>query len=63
VTVVSTPLCSNTTLVVFLPTLAHGGKALLMTKFDAGEFLRLSEAHRATHAMLVPVAIQTDRGP
>jgi long-chain acyl-CoA synthetase len=55
VTIVSTPLYSNTTLVVFLPTLAHGGTAVLMPKFDPREFLRLSEAHRATHAMLVPV--------
>jgi acyl-CoA synthetase (AMP-forming)/AMP-acid ligase II len=55
VTIVSTPLFSNTTLVVFLPTLAHGGTAVLMPKFDAGEFLRLSQVHRATHAMLVPV--------
>ena len=36
VTIVSTPLYSNTTLVVFLPTLAHGGTAVLMAKFDAG---------------------------
>jgi len=28
---------------------------VLMPKFDAGQFLRLSEARRATHAMLVPV--------
>jgi long-chain acyl-CoA synthetase len=55
VTIVSTPLYSNTTLVAFLPTLAHGGTAVLMPKFDAGEFLGLSEARRATHAMLVPV--------
>ena len=55
VTIVSTPLYSNTTLVVFLPTLAHGGTAVLMPKFDAGEFLQLSQARRATHAMLVPV--------
>ena len=55
VTIVSTPLYSNTTLVVFLPTLAHGGTAVLMPKFDAGQFLRLSEERRATHAMLVPV--------
>ena len=55
VTVVSTPLYSNTTLVSFLPTLANGGTAILMPKFDAGEFLRLAERHRATHAMLVPV--------
>ncbi len=55
VTLVSTPLYSNTTLVALLPTLAHGGAAVLMPKFDAGEFLRLSQEHRATHAMLVPV--------
>ncbi len=55
VTIVSTPLYSNTTLVVFLPTLAHGGTAVLMPKFDAGEFLRISHERRATHAMLVPV--------
>jgi acyl-CoA synthetase (AMP-forming)/AMP-acid ligase II len=55
VTMVSTPLYSNTTLVSLLPTLANGGTAVVMGKFDAGEFLRLSETHRATHAMLVPV--------
>ncbi|MGC1301306.1 MAG: class I adenylate-forming enzyme family protein [Caulobacteraceae bacterium] len=55
VTMISTPLYSNTTLVSFLPTLANGGTAILMPKFDAGEFLRLAERHRATHAMLVPV--------
>ncbi len=55
VTMVSTPLPSNTTLVAFLPTLANGGTAVLMRKFDAGEFLALSARYRATHAMLVPV--------
>ena len=55
VTMVSTPLYSNTTLVSFLPTLANGGTVVLLPKFDAGEFLRLAERHRATHAMLVPV--------
>ncbi len=55
VTMVSTPLYSNTTLVSFLPTLAAGGTTVLMGKFDAAEFLALSERHRATHAMLVPV--------
>ena len=55
VTVVSTPLYSNTTLVSFLPTLAAGGTVVLMPKFDAAQFLALSAEHRATHAMLVPV--------
>jgi acyl-CoA synthetase (AMP-forming)/AMP-acid ligase II len=35
VTMVSTPLYSNTTLVSILPTLAQGGTAVLMEKFDA----------------------------
>jgi long-chain acyl-CoA synthetase len=55
VTLLSTPLYSNTTLVSFLPTLGYGGTAVLMEKFDAPGFLQLAERHRATHAMLVPV--------
>jgi long-chain acyl-CoA synthetase len=55
VTMVSTPLYSNTTLVSLIPTLVRGGTAVLMRKFDARRFLELSELHRATHAMLVPV--------
>ena len=55
VTMISTPLYSNTTLVSFLPTLGAGGTVVMMAKFDAGEFLALASRHRATHAMLVPV--------
>lgn len=55
VTMIATPLYSNTTLVSFLPTLAWGGTAVLMRKFDARRFLESAEANRATHAMLVPV--------
>ncbi|MET0272802.1 MAG: class I adenylate-forming enzyme family protein [Phenylobacterium sp.] len=55
VTMISTPLYSNTTLVSYLPTMANGGTAVLMPKFDVKQFLELSQAHRATHAMLVPV--------
>jgi acyl-CoA synthetase (AMP-forming)/AMP-acid ligase II len=55
VTLISTPLYSNTTLVSFLPTLGAGGTVVLMAKFDAGTFLALSAAERVTHAMLVPV--------
>jgi acyl-CoA synthetase (AMP-forming)/AMP-acid ligase II len=55
VTLLSTPLYSNTTLVSFFPSLAMGGAVVLMKKFDAREYLRLAEAHRVTHTMLVPV--------
>jgi long-chain acyl-CoA synthetase len=55
VTLLSTPLYSNTTLVVFFPTLAFGGTVLLMPKFDAGAYLLLAQENRVTHTMLVPV--------
>jgi long-chain acyl-CoA synthetase len=55
VTLLATPLYSNTTLVCFNPTFAGGGAVVLMKKFDARGFLELSEKHCATHTMLVPV--------
>jgi acyl-CoA synthetase (AMP-forming)/AMP-acid ligase II len=55
VTLISTPLYSNTTLVSFFPGIALGGSVVLMAKFDAAKFLALSQRHRVTHAMLVPV--------
>lgn len=58
VTLLATPLYSNTTLVSFLPTLAWGGTAVLMKKFDARRYLELAEHYRATHTMLVPVQYQ-----
>jgi long-chain acyl-CoA synthetase len=58
VTICSTPLYSNTTLVSFFPTMAMGGTAVLMAKFAALKFLELAQRHRATHAMLVPVQYQ-----
>jgi len=58
VTLLSTPLYSNTTLVVFFPTLAFGGTVVLMPKFDALGYLQLAQAQRVTHTMLVPVQYQ-----
>ena len=58
VTMISTPLYSNTTLVTFFPTVGWGGTAVLMKKFDARGFLELAERYRATHTMLVPVQYQ-----
>lgn len=55
VTLLSTPLYSNTTLVSFFPTLALGGCLVLMDRFNTLRFLELAVAHRVTHAMLVPV--------
>jgi acyl-CoA synthetase (AMP-forming)/AMP-acid ligase II len=58
VTLLSTPLYSNTTLVVFFPTLAFGGTVLLMPKFDAAGYLKRAQTNRVTHTMLVPVQYQ-----
>ncbi len=58
VTLLSTPLYSNTTLVVFVPTLAFGGSVVLMPKFNAAAYLALVQQHRVTHTMLVPVQYQ-----
>ena len=58
VTLLSTPLYSNTTLVVFFPTLAYGGAVHLMAKFDAAAYLKLASDLRVTHTMLVPVQYQ-----
>jgi long-chain acyl-CoA synthetase len=58
VTLISTPLYSNTTLVSLLPTLALGGTVVLMAKFDVPGYLALAEKHRVTHTMLVPVQYQ-----
>jgi acyl-CoA synthetase (AMP-forming)/AMP-acid ligase II len=55
VTLVSTPLYSNTTLVALIPSLAHGGTVVLLRRFDTEGFLALSQRWSATHAMLVPV--------
>lgn len=57
-TLLSTPLYSNTTLVVLIPTLAYGGGLILMPKFSAFDYLRLAERERVTHTMLVPVQYQ-----
>ena len=58
VTLLSTPLYSNTTLVVFFPTLAYGGTVMLMSRFDAGAYLQLAQREQVTHTMLVPVQYQ-----
>ena len=54
-TLLATPLYSNTTLALFIPTMAYGGSAILMRKFDVKGYLDLATSHRVTHTMLVPV--------
>ena len=58
VTVIATPLYSNTTLVAVIPTLAYGGCVVMLPKFDALLYLQTAQRERATHTMLVPVQYQ-----
>jgi acyl-CoA synthetase (AMP-forming)/AMP-acid ligase II len=52
VTMIATPLYSNTTLVSVFPTLTLGGTVVLMPKFDAARYLALAEqpSRHAHHA-------------
>ena len=53
--VISTPIYSNTTLFGMLPTLALGATLIVMPKFNAAAFVKLSADLKPTHAVLVPV--------
>jgi len=57
-TLSSTPLYSNTTLVLFFPTIAFGGTVTLMKKFDAKKYLEIATKQKITHTMLVPIQYQ-----
>src|SRR5258708_25278594 len=58
ISLASTPLYSNTTLVAVLATIGVGGATILMPKSDVVKFLEIAERERVTHAMLVPVQYQ-----
>lgn len=55
ITLMATPMYSNTTLVAVLPTLAFGGTLVVMGKFDARGYLELAERFKVNYTMLVPV--------
>ena len=58
ISLASTPLYSNTTLVSVLATIGVGGTTILMRKSDVVQFLEIAQHERVTHAMLVPVQYQ-----
>ena len=57
-TLASTPLYSNTTMVVFLAPLLAGGTVRIMGKFDCERWLDHAQSDRTTVTMLVPVQYQ-----
>jgi len=58
ISIASTPLYSNTTLVAALATIGVGGTLIVMPKSDVVKFLEIAQRERATHAMLVPIQYQ-----
>ncbi len=62
ITLVTTPLYSNGTWIMFLPTLLVHGRLVIMPKFDPGDFLRLIAKERVTHTLMVPPQYQAVLG-
>jgi len=58
ISLASTPLYSNTTMVAFLPPLLAGGTVRIMGKFDCARWLDHAANDRTTITMLVPVQYQ-----
>jgi len=58
ISLASTPLYSNTTMIAFLPPLLAGGTVRIMGKFDTRRWLAHAEADRTNVTMLVPVQYQ-----
>jgi long-chain acyl-CoA synthetase len=58
VTLLATPLYSNTTLATLFGVIAVGGTAVLMGKFNTDSYLTLAQDCHATHTVLVPVQYQ-----
>jgi acyl-CoA synthetase (AMP-forming)/AMP-acid ligase II len=54
VSIVSTPIHTNGTQLVYLPTILVGGTLVLMRSFDPVLFLELIQKEKCTHAFLVP---------
>ncbi|MBI09868.1 MAG: AMP-dependent synthetase [Rhodospirillaceae bacterium] len=53
----TTPLYHNGTWITMLPALHHGGKVIIMTKFNASDFLRLVQDEKVTHTFAVPTQL------
>lgn len=57
VAIITTPLYTSGTWCTLLPTLAVGGRCVIMPKFDAKGFLNISELEGGTYAFLVPTQL------
>lgn len=55
VSILSTPLDSDTTIVGLVGALGAGATLVLLEKFSAGAFINAVDEHRVTHTFMVPV--------
>jgi long-chain acyl-CoA synthetase len=54
ISLISTPIYTNGTQLIYLPTVLVGGTLVLMRTFNPPDFLKLVEQEKCTHAFLVP---------
>ena len=54
ITLLTTPLYTNSTWAPMLPTLVSGGTIIVMKKFNPGRFLELTQKEKPTHSVMVP---------
>lgn len=54
ITLLTTPLYTNSTWAPMLPTLTYGGTIIVMKKFSPERFFEISEKEKPTHSLMVP---------
>jgi len=59
ITLLTTPLFSNATWAMLLPTVIMGGTTSMLMRFSPEGFLDAVERERATHTLMVPIQIQS----
>jgi len=59
ITLLTTPLFSNATWVMLLPTVIMGGTTSMLVRFTPENFLDAVERERASHTLMVPIQIQS----
>ena len=59
ITLLTTPLFSNATWAILLPTVLMGGATSMLVRFTPDDFLDAVERERVSHTLTVPVQLQT----
>jgi acyl-CoA synthetase (AMP-forming)/AMP-acid ligase II len=59
ITLLTTPLFSNATWAMLLPTVLVGGATSILVRFTAADFLNTVERERVSHTLMVPIQVQT----